>query len=172
MLKGVVGKIFFIGILLLCFVSCKQTKNNHDYGSHFVECNINILLDSLNMFDMRGVPRPEKFNDIIITKPTVQLKSIVSTDSFESQINHKYLFFNLKNDVLSRLKSEYEVHLVKDRVDEGNIFVVISNFAMNDSTVTVDVEKSSGIGMTRDRYFFKKVKQKWIFVRKTNLRIG
>ena len=35
-----------------------------------------------------------------------------------------------------------------------------------------DVEKSLGIGMTKDRYFFEKVKQKWIFVRKKNLRIG
>jgi hypothetical protein len=172
MLKGVVGKIVFTAILLLCFFSCKQIKNNHDYGSHFVECNINILLDSLNMFDMRGVPRPEKFNDIIITKPIVQLKSIVSVDSQESQMNHKYLYFNLKKDVLSRLKSDYEVSLVKHRVDEGNIFVVISNFAINDSTITVDVEKSLGIGMTKDRYFFEKVKQKWIFVRKKNLRIG
>lgn len=172
MLKGVVGKIVFTAILLLFFCSCNQFRNNDNYGSHFVQCNINILLDSLNMFDMRGVPRPEKFNDIIINKPTVHLKNIVSVDSIESHINHKYLSFNLKKDVLSKLKSDYEVHLVKNRVDEGNIFVVISNFAINDSTITVDVKKSLGIGMTKDRYFFRKMKQKWIYTKKINLRMG
>lgn len=172
MLKEAVGKIVFIAILLLCFFSCEQVKNNHDYGSHFVECNINILLDSLEMFDMRGVPRPAKFNNIVLTKPKVQLKSFVSLDSINIQINRKYLSFNLKKDVLSRLNSDYEVYLVKNRVDEGNIFVVISNFTMNDSTITLDVKKSLGIGMTKDRYFFIKVKKKWIFVRKTNLGMG
>ena len=172
MLKEAVGKQVFITILLLCFFSCKQVRNNNDYGSRFVKCNINILLDSLSMFDMRGVRRPAKFNDIIITKPIVQLKSTVFVDSLESQINNKHLSFNLKKDVLSRLNSDYEVHLVKNRVDEGNIFVVISNFAISDSTITVDVKKSLGIGMTKDRYFFKKIKQKWIYTRKTNLRMG
>lgn len=172
MLKKVVGKVILYIVLFTYCISCNEKISTQKYGNIFVQENINVLLDSLKMFDMRGVPRPEKFNDIIIKKPTVQLNSIVSVDSLNSHINHKYLSFNLNKDVLSRLKSDYDVYLAKNSLDEGNIFVVISNFAINDSTITLDVKKSLGIGMTKDRYFFKKVKQKWIFYKKDNLRIG
>ena len=172
MSKKVVGKAIFYITLLLCCISCNNKISTQKYGNIFVQENINVLLDSLKMFDMNAYAKENNLKDIIITKPIVQLKSTVFVDSLESQINNKYLSFNLKKDVLSRLKSDYEVHLVKNRVDEGNIFVVISNFAISDSTITVDVKKSLGIGMTKDRYFFQKIKQKWVFVRKTNLGIG
>lgn len=171
MSKKVVGKVIYI-TLFLCCISCNKKISNQKYGNIFVQENINVLLDSLKMFDMNAYAKENNLKDVTIAKPIVQLKSTVFVDSLESQINNKYLSFNLKKEVLSGFKSDYEAYLVKNRVDEGNIFVVISNFAINDSTTTVDVKKSLGIGMTKDRYFFKKVKQKWVYTRKTNLRIG
>lgn len=172
------GKLKIL-ILFCLFWSCKNkndldniNKNvlNNKTGKEFITQNINFLIDSVERFDMRKIPRPEKFKDIKIEKFKIGLLDSIL---IENKQGTGFLKFNLDTNNLINFKSEYEINIVKvNNYDINILFVRFSNFKIEKDSASIDVKKTIGISMIKDRYYFKKENNMWIMKKKKWLSMG
>jgi len=173
-LRKMNGK-FIILLISLLFLNCKNkvvgdAKSDNlkeQIASEFITKNINILIDSVENFDMSKVP---KFKDIKIEKLKIALVDSIVTDknSFGAFLN-----FKLDEKCIANYKSDCEIILVpRDDEDLKYLFVQFSNFTLEDNIAQVVVKKRIGISMEKDKYYFEKMNNKWILKKKQLLSMG
>lgn len=178
MQQEMVGKLKII-ILFFLFLSCKNKNDLENVrqdvqyskrGKEFVSQNINTLIDSVERFDMSKIPRSNKFKDVKIEKLKIGLLDSVLV---ENKQGTGFLQFTLATKDLINFKSEYDISIVKiNNYDINTLFVRFSNFKIEKDFVSIDVKKNIGISMIKNRYYFKKENNIWIFKDKKLLGIG
>ena len=98
---------------------------------------------------------------------------LVDSVSYKGLNPYNYLAFKLKKSDLSLFKSPYKISLVKEKSNDINtLFVMFSNFRIKDNEAYIVVKKVRGIGMTNDKYYFKKEKGKWVLINKRLISVG
>ena len=171
-MDGLFKKLVII-FLFLAVLGCKKDvkpTSNHDNlvseGKTFIKQNINILIDSVEQFD---VPLPNGKN--IMPKITIGLIDSVSYHGISNP--YGYLGFKLKKTDLVGFKSPYKINLVIENNNDTNVvFVTFSDFSMKKNYAFIVVKKSRGIGMIKYVYYFRKQKGVWIFTKKDLMNMG
>lgn len=174
---SMVGKLLIIAFITILFCNCKKQKNIQDSGKNLVIQNINILLDSVEGFD---IPPPPRSVNVIKTPIILGLRDSITIDTIYSRKEdelkpYKYFQFILNKNDLNYFKSNYKLFLQKNRNINDDIEVLnleIRNLRINEFEASVEVSKVIGISATHDRYYFKKEKGIWVFKKKINLGIG
>ncbi|RTZ01459.1 hypothetical protein EKM02_05505 [Flavobacterium sp. RSP49] len=173
------GKLKMIVLMaFVLFCSCKKQNNIKNNGKELIVQNINILIDSVEYFDMSKVPRPEKFKNIKIEKITVGLLDSILIEKIDFNKSKKinktsFLQFNIKDSDLVDFRSDYKINIVKiNNYDINILFVRFSNLTINENEASVIVTKVIGISMIKNRYYFKNKKGVWVFIRKELLGMG
>lgn len=169
-----VGKLKILVLLFIfLFGSCKKQNNLAINGKQIITQNINILIDSIEGFDMSKIPRPEKFKKIKIEKFTVGLlDSILIVDN---QLDGEMVYnrFNLEKQDLINFKSDYKIKIVKiNNYDTNILFVNFFNFKIQDNKASIEVKKKIGISMVHHKYYFEKENDIWVFKKKVLLGMG
>jgi hypothetical protein len=169
-------------IVLVLFCSCKKQEDK-DIGRELITQNINILIDSIESFDTSKMPEPnvslkdfKNYKPIKIEQISVGLLDSILIDNDENpQITNqeKFLKFNLQKSDLVNFKSEYKINIVKvNNYDTNILFVRFSNFQMNKNEANIEVKMNIGISMIKNRYYFKKENDVWVFKKKKLLGMG
>ena len=172
------GKLIIIGLFTILLYNCNKKVNIQNIGKNLVAQNINILLDSVEGFDMSKIPPSPEFKNKITPKLTLGLRDSITIDTiYTSKENefesYEYLKFNLNNNDLINFKSDYKLFFQKNQSLNTNVLnIEISNLRINEYKASVEVSKVIGISMTYDRYYFKKENGNWVFKKKENLGIG
>lgn len=173
----ILKKIVFV-FLFLAILSCKKEekldsdKNNLILeGRSLIKENSNILIDSLDRYDLRSLRKNEKLESF-----TVGLLDSISIDEKYSRYDYgtrNFLTFKLENNDLSNFISPYKLNLTKAESYDSNIlFIAFSNLKIEGDKAQIIVTKVRGISSVKDRYYFRKGKNKWIFTRKKFLTMG
>ncbi len=172
------GKIIIIGLFTILLYNCKKKENIQENGKELIFRNINILLDSVERFDMSKVPPSPQFKDIVTPEITLGLRDSITIDTiYSSKENElksfKYFEFNLVKKDLIAFKSHYKLFFQKGRSMDVNILSIeISNLRINEIEASVEVAKVIGISAIHDRFYFKKENGVWVFKKKIKLGIG
>ena len=168
-------KIIFLMVLVI-FCSCKKQNNSTNKDREFITQNINILIDSIQYFDISTLPRPEKFKDKEIKKITVGLLDSVFfyDDNYINEWNIKQdVKYVIQQNDLVNFKSDYKIKLVKfDNYDGNILFIKFSNLQINNDEASIIVKKNIGIAMIKNKYYFKYVNGKWELQKKELLSMG
>ncbi len=162
-------------IIFVLFCSCKK-QDSMDIGREFITQNINILIDSINHFDISKMPVSEvsrkdfkNYKPIKIEQITVGLLDSILIENNEKE----FLDFNLQKSELINFKSEYEINIVKvNNYDTNVLFVRFSNFQIIENEASINVKMNIGISMIKNRYYFKKENDVWVFKKKKFLGMG
>ncbi|CCB70211.1 hypothetical protein [Flavobacterium branchiophilum] len=163
-------KIILLILLFLSICNCKNQVKTENSGKELIIQNINFLIDSVERFDMSKIPVSEKFKDIKIEKITVGILDSVLIDN-EGNLNKinplKYSKFKMCPNDLVKFKSEYKIKLVKiNNYDSNILFVKFSNLKIENNEATIDVKKNIGISMIKERYYFVRKNNFWLFKKK------
>lgn len=173
-----VGKFKIIVVVFILFCSCKKQNDINDIGKDLIKQNINVLLDSVEGFDMSTLPPSPKFKNVKTKKITLGLlDSIKINDSYSLRKDNfksfKYLKFNLQKSDLSNFKSSYTLNLQKkDNLSTDVLSIRFTNFKINENKASIDVTKVIGISMICDRFYFEKENDIWVFKKKVMLMMG
>ena len=74
---------------------------------------------------------------------------------------------------MTNFKSKYTIKIVKlNNYDTTILFVRFSNFQINESDANITVKKVIGISMIKERYYFIKQNDIWVFKKKEILGLG
>lgn len=174
-------KIVVIMVFIL-FCSCKK-QNKEVVGRELINQNINILLDSIESFDVSKMRvKQVSIKDFKNYKPVIieQIKiglldSILIEDDKNLKIlnQEKLLKFNLQKSDLINFKSEYKISIVKvNNYDTNILFVRFSNFNIGHDKASIEVTKIIGISMLSNKYYFEKQNGIWVFKKKEFLGMG
>lgn len=174
MLKKMDGKVIILLISVL-FLNCEKKTDQHvkrnvlkkQEAKEFILENINILIDSVESFDMG---KYSKFKNLKIEKFKISLADSIITEknSFGAFLN-----FTLDKKMIANYKSDYEIKLVQNyNEDIKYLFVQFSNFQLEDNAAEISVRKKIGISMVKDRYYFERKNNKWVLKKKKLLSIG
>lgn len=170
------GKFKIIGIIIFALLcSCKKQENIENSGRELITQNINVLIDSIESFDMSRIQRLEKFKNIKIEKFTVGILDsiIIENSNFKKIDKNTFLKFNIKKNDLVNFKSSYKINIVKiNNYDINVLFVRFSNFQIKEDEASIIVKKNIGISMIKNRYYFKKENGVWVFEKKEFLGMG
>lgn len=172
------GKLIMTVLFSILLCNCKNKENKKETGKNLITQNINILLDSVERFDVSKIPPSPEFKYIITPEITLGLRDSITIDTIYSSEedelkSYKYLQFELDKDDLNTLKSNYKIFFQKNRSLSTDVLnIEISNLRINEFEASVEVSKVIGISMIYDRFYFKKEKGVWVFKRKRNLGIG
>lgn len=172
--KQMIFFFFFLAVL-----SCKNEDNQKiekigliSEGRSLIRQNSNILIDSVEQFDVR--PEKEK-NDA----PKITIGLIDSIPRRKEKLNlgrtdgHTFVSFKLENEDLINFKSPYKLNLVKENNNDINVvFVTVLELSINGEKAYVVVEKVRGIGMVNEVYYFKKENGIWVFIKKELSKMG
>ena len=170
-----VGRIIILLFVLFNFYSCKNKITPEKLGKDLISQNINILIDSIERFDMRAIKRPKKFEHIKIEKISVGLFDSIKIEKNEvgKQHKNKFLSFTINYNDIKNYKSDYSINLTKFKNDDvKTVFVKFYNLKIDKNFASIIVKKIIGISMIEDIYYFKKENDKWVFVRKEFLGMG
>lgn len=187
-MDGVFKKIVLVFICLL-FVCCKdkhyeehikllkearlkekeanlQQKELIEEGRKLIQQNCNILIDSIFVFDIKGLDPKVKEE-----KLTVGLIDSIYYKNTGSSSDKQIISFKLQKEDLANFKSEYELHLVQNmnqngRLNEKILYIEFSNFRIYNNDAKIKVKKVSGIGFEEATFFFEKKNNVWVFRRK------
>ncbi|MBD0726730.1 hypothetical protein B6A10_16300 [Flavobacterium sp. L1I52] len=155
-------------IILIFFCSCKNNKETHSIEHKFIKYNINVLIDSVESFDMSKYMTKK---DIF----TIGLIDSITVEDRHNNVNKSKNFIPLKihsNDILE-FKSKYELKLVPRKNHDSNIlFVQFCDLQISENKASIIVRKTRGIGMIEDIYFFVKEKNIWVLKKKKMLTMG
>lgn len=176
-MDGLYKKTAFF-FLFLAVVGCKKNekidtdKNNLILeGRSLIKENSNILIDSLDRYDLRFLSKNEKLEPF-----TVGLLDSISIDERYSKYDYgtrNFLTFKLENSDLSNFKSPYKLNLIKTESYKSSIlFIAFSNLKIEGDKAQIIVTKVRGISSVKDRYYFRKENSRWIFARKKFLTMG
>jgi len=173
-MDGLFNKIVLV-LLLVLAVSCKKeekidaVKNNLiAEGKALINQNSNILLDSLERYDMNILQKEGKLEPLKIAL----LDSVNINERF-SRSTFKFCTFKLEESDFSNFKSPYKLNLVKKEISEIHVlFVSFFNLKVDKDVAEILVIKINGISSTVDRYCFKKQGNKWIFTSKEQISMG
>lgn len=171
-MDGIFKKLVF-AFLFLAILGCKKEEKpnlNHNNliieGKTFIRQNINILIDSVEQFD---VPLPNGKH--VLPKITIGLIDSVSYHSVSNPSN--YLAFKLEKSDLVLFKSPYKYNLVKEKNNDTNVvFVTFSDFRIKKDYAFIVVKKVRGIGMIKNVYYFRKKSGAWVFTKKELMNMG
>lgn len=171
-----IGNYKIVAILvLILFCSCKK-QDDKEKGRELITQNINILIDSIECFDMSKMPVSNvSLKDFKSYKPVkIEQITVGLLDSILIESNEKdFSDFNLQKSDLVNFKSEYKINIVKvNNYDINVLFVRFSNFIINEKEASIDVKKNIGISMIKNRYYFKKENDVWVFKKKEFLGMG
>ncbi len=180
-MDGIFKKLVFI-IMFLAFLGCKKgelqlhedklraDKLHEDKliveARNFINENCNILIDSINQFDIKSLNKKSKSPKLTI--------ALIDTVSYRGFLNpNKFLKFKLQKTDLVNFKSAYMLKLVKaNTYDSDVLFVIFSDFKMEKDYAYIGVKKVIGISMINETYYFKKENGKWVFKNKTLINMG
>jgi hypothetical protein len=171
-MDGIFKKIVFV-FLFLTVLGCKKeekpiSKNDNLIleGKTFIRQNLNILIDSVEQFDIPSLDKKIKSE-----KFTIGLIDSVSYHGISNP--YRYLGFRLKKSDLPVFKSPYKLNLVKEKNNDPNVlFVSFSDFSMEKDYAFIVVRKVIGIGMVKNVYYFRKKSGAWFFTKKRLLNMG
>jgi hypothetical protein len=178
-----IGNFKILGIiiiLLLC--SCKKQNGMVENGRELIKQNINVLIDSIDIFDTSKMPiskvskkdfknyKPIKIEQIRVGL----LDSILVKDvDLKTDVQTNYLKFNLQTKDLINLKSKYKIIIVKvNNYDTNFLFVNFFNFKIQGNKASIEVKKNIGISMLHHKYYFEKGNGVWVFKKKELLGMG
>ena len=173
-----VGKLIIIVLFTIFLSNCKKQENVQNNNKNLVTQNINILLDSVEGFDMSTIPPSLEYKNKITLPIILGLRDSITIDTIYSRKedefkSYKYLQFNLNNSDLNYFKSNYKLFIQKNRSISTDVLnIEISNLRINEFEASVEVSKVIGISAIHDRFYFKKEKGVWVFKKKINLGIG
>ena len=153
-------------LVLLIFSSCKNNTTTISKEKEFIENNINILIDSVEHFDMsKYMTKKDDISIGLIDSIVVENRHFKATKKFSTIKIHP-------NNVL-HYKSKYKLHLVSlNNRDVNVIFIQFCDFQINDNKASIIVRKTRGIGMIENIYFFEKENNIWILKKKKMLSMG
>ena len=173
-------RILVIIVPFLIF-SCNRKNGIIQNGNELITQNINVLLDSIEIFDISKMPvsdvSTKDFKNYRAVK-TKQIKigildSIKIIDNNYLTINKEFLKFNLQKSNLINFKSEYKIEILKtNNYDTNILFVRFSNFNINNNKADIVVTKIVGISMVSNKYYFEKRDEIWVFKKKIMLGMG
>lgn len=176
-MDGLFKKIILF-LLFLAVIGCKKNEKseigNNDLiadGKKLILQNSNVLIDSLERYDLRFLSKNEKLKPFTVSV----LDSITIDERYSkySQAPLKFFTFKLEGDDFSNFKSPYKLNVVtKDNHQSNVIFVSFSNLKIEGDKAEVMITKINGISSVTDRYYFKKQNNKWVFLRKKQLSMG
>ena len=163
------NRIIILILLFLSICNCKnQVKSNVD-GRELINQNINILIDSIEGFDMSNILMPNGQKNLNIKKISVSLLDTVCVEStnLKNKSSAKFQNLNISKNEISKFKTNYKINLTKVRNDCAEIlFVKFYNFEINKNYANITVKKIIGISMIENIYYFKKINNIWVFKRK------
>jgi len=168
-------KTILLSLLFLIIYSCgnnsdikrnfKNQENTRKPEKEFISQTINILLDSLEAFDMSTLPRLEKFKDIKIEPFTIGL-----LDTVTKEYNEK---FKLHQTDIIKFKSNYAIKLVKvNNYDSNILFIKFSNLTLGNNNASIVVKKNIGVAMLKEQFYFIKRNNIWVLEKKKFLGMG
>jgi hypothetical protein len=173
------GKFKIIGALIFALLcNCKKQMSIENSARELISQNINVLIDSVESFDMSKIQRPKKFRNIKVEKITVGLLDSIlieksDLNAFVKKSKTNFLQFNIKEDDLINFKANYKINIVKiNNYDINVLFIRLSNLTVSEDEASIIVTKVRGISMIKNRYFFKKKKEEWVFIRKEMVSMG
>ncbi len=175
MLLNMAGKNYILGLVVTLFCFCNNHKKNDQIGKELISQNINILLDSIEHFDLREIKRPKKFQKNKIEKIKVGLLDsiIIDKSNLQESKNISFVKFNIIEEDLSKYKSDYVIKIVKiNNYDTNTLFVRFSNFEIINNTACITVKKVIGLSMVKNVYYFKRINSIWKFQKKEFLELG
>jgi hypothetical protein len=155
-------KIIIFTFVFFAFISCKKAEkiNSVKYnvvtdGEILIAHNINTLIDSVASFDLRFLVKDSKE-----PKLTIGLIDSISINGNTAK---------LEDNTIAFYRSSYKLNLVKKNNFDGNVlFITFSNFKIQGDQASIVVKKVFGISMMQARFYFKKEKGLWVFVKKQN----
>ena len=119
-MDGIFKKTALI-LLFLAVISCKKDEkpiSNHDFlvseGKTFIKQNINVLIDSVEQFDIPPLDKKIKSEEL-----TIGVMDSVSYNGLSNPYN--YLAFKLDKTDLLLFKSPYKLNLVKEKNNDTNV---------------------------------------------------
>jgi hypothetical protein len=168
-------------LIILLLLGCKK-PNEELENRRLIRQNINVLIDSVESFDISKMPvssvsrkdfknfRPVKLKPMRICL----LDSILAKeDRLKTNDGIKYLRFNLNKEDLVNFKSNYKIMIVKvNNYDPNILFVRLSNLIIQENKASIEVKKVLGISMLHNKYYFEKENGVWIFKKKEFLSMG
>jgi hypothetical protein len=172
------SKKIVLFLLFLALTGCKKNEKSDTgdnnliaEGRSLIMQNSNVLIDSLERYDLRFLNKNEKLEPFTIAI----LDSITIDERYSKYSQGPFKFFTFKlggNDFLN-FKSPYKLKLVRKDSNQSNVvFVSFSNLKIEGDNAEVMITKINGISSLTDRYYFKKQNNKWVFVRKKQLSMG
>lgn len=178
-----IGNFKYIIIITMIAFSCRREENSIKVGKSIISQNINILIDSIERFDVnfinvKQVSTKKEFPNMHVIKnkklkiyviDSVTYEKNFAIDSFQKEI---LKFIINKNDLIN-FKSNYNINIVKiNNYDSNVLFVKFSNFKLTNDKASIEVKMTIGISMIKNIYHFKKVNNIWLFDRKEFLEMG
>lgn len=174
MLVNMDGKFKIIVILIVAIVcSCKKQVTVENSGRELITQNINVLIDSIEMFDMRLFFVPEKYKNVKTEKISIGLLDSIVVENLSNIKETNFIKFNISEKEIHNYKSNYKIAIVKlNNFDTKVLFVRFSNFEINENNASIVVKKVIGISMIKERYYFIKQNDMWVFKKKEFLGMG
>lgn len=167
-----VYKIVLI-FIFITFLGCKKQHNNVSIAKELISTNINILIDSVETFDVSKYKNSQK------SKKNAFSIGLIDTVEIDNEILKNksnvpyYVSLKLNSNDIINFKSEYEVDLVSvDNLRSDILFIKFKNLKIEGKKANIEVKKTRGIGMINAIYFFEKINDKWIFKNKKILNMG
>lgn len=172
---GLFNRVLVLVLLLVLIVSCKKEEKNDIFnnnliteGRALIKQNSNILLDSLERYDMNILHKEGKLKPL-----KVALLDSVNINKRFSRSTVNFFTFKLEESDFSNFKSSYKLNLVDDEINEIHVlFVSFFNFKIDNDIADIVVMKTNGVSFTADRYYFKKQNNKWVFMSKEQISMG
>lgn len=180
-LRNLIGSISIV-LIFISMMSCSEKVNYTNIGNEIVCQNMNIIFDSLNIFDINKVYNVELDYNVAKDSSIFYNYNLTKIDSF---IIKKLGIrkFNMENIKTFKLKLPKSFLLNKRRysVSKTNplgtvINIELFNFYIDEKNreafLMAKKGIKGGIGYKIDIYYFKNVKNKWKYVRKDIVSTG
>ena len=178
-----IGNFKTLGIIItLLLLGCKKQNETEDSRRELIRQNINILIDSVDSFDINKMPVSQvstkdfkNYKPIRLEQMRIGLlDSIVAKeDKLKIKNGIDYLRFNLRKEDLANFKSEYKIKIVKvNNYDRNVLFVRFLNYNIQGNKSSIEVKKIIGISMIHHKYYFERENGVWVFKKKEILGMG
>lgn len=177
-MDGIFKKIVLV--LICSILMCCKNKENEEHiqllnetrlveqklikeGRKLIQQNSSILIDSVFVFDIKGLDPKVKDE-----KLRIGLIDSIYYKGLRGVSNKNHVTFKLHKSDLVNFKSEYELHLVQNKNENQNfLFITFSNFRIENNIAVITVKKVYGISMIEAAFSFEKIDNVWVFRKKT-----
>ncbi|UYW01372.1 hypothetical protein K5I29_13235 [Flavobacterium agricola] len=175
-------KAVFYTVVMVSLISCKTETRTYE-SIIIVKTNMEVLLDSIDMFDWTQIPTPIQNNfsdkqfqveviDTILYE--ANYKEIFRSKINANNLNYNFYTYKLDSTFIQQPKTKSIKLVEKSTNDIYTLTIYFSNLFITESNkfASIIVTKVIGNSMTKDIYFFEKKNNKWKLLNKKNILIG